>query len=71
MASDCKSPRKKRGKGGKERKWEDKTSLKAGRKAERQAGRHKDEQTERQTERRFVGLSILSDSKSGVDPPLV
>ena len=71
MASDCKSPRKKRGKRGKERKWEDKTSPKAGRKAERQAGGLKDEQIERQTERSFVGLSILSDSKSGVDPPLV
>ena len=71
MASDCKSPRKKEGKEGKRKKWEDETSPKAGRKAERQAGRHKDEQTERQTERRFVGLSILSDSKSSVDPPLV
>ena len=67
MASDCKSPRKKEGKEGKRKKWEDETSPKAGRKAERQAGRHKDEQTER----RFVGLSILSDSKSSVDPPLV
>ena len=67
MASDCKSPRKKKGKRGKERKWKDKTSPKAGREAERQAGGHKDEQTERS----FVRLSILSDSKSGVDPPLV
>jgi len=42
MASDCKSPRKKKGKRGKERYWEDKRSPKADRKAERQAGRHKD-----------------------------
>ena len=68
MASDFTSPRKKKGKRGKERKWEDKTSPKAGRKAERQAGRPKDEQTERQMDRRFVGLSILLDSKLGVDP---
>jgi len=48
MASDCKSPRKKRGKRGKERKWEDKTSPKAGRKTERQAGGHKYELKDRQ-----------------------
>ena len=51
-----------------DKKWEDKTSPNAGRKAERQAGRLKDKQAERQTERTFVGLSILSDSISGVDP---
>ena len=67
MALDSKSPRMKKGNRGKERKWEDKTSPKAGRKAERQAGSHNKRQTERQTD----GLSILSDSKSGVDPPLV
>jgi len=67
MASDCKSPRKKRGKRRKERKWEDKTSPKADRKAGRHAGGHKNEQTERS----FVGLSILSNSKPGVDPSLV
>ena len=50
---------------------EDKTSPKAHSKAERQADRQEDKQIERQTERSFVGLSILSDSKSGVDPPLV
>ena len=61
MASDCKSPRKKEGKEGKRKKWEDETSPKAGSKAERQAGRHKDEQAERQMERSFVGLSILLD----------
>ena len=67
MASDGKSPRKKRGK---ERNWEDKTSPQAVRKAERQVDRQEDEQTERQTETGFVGLLISSDSKSGVDPPL-
>ena len=45
-------------------KWKDK-------KTGRQADRHNDKQTDRQTERSFVGLSILLDSKSGVDPPLV
>ena len=67
MASDCKSPRNKKGKGGKERKLQEKTSPRAGRKAERQADRQEDKQTEIS----FVELSISSDSKSEVDPPLV
>ena len=77
MASDCKSPRKKKGKGEKERKWENKTSRKAGRKAKRQVDRQKDWQTgmkrsrKKGSQRSFVGLSFSSDSKSGVDPPLV
>ena len=77
MASDCKSPRKKKGKGGKERKWENKTSRKAGRKAKRQVDRQKDWQTGMKRSRKkgslrsFVGHSFLSDSKLGVDPPLV
>ena len=77
MASDCKSPRKKKGKGGKERKWENKTSRKAGRKAKRQVDRQKDWQTgmkrsrKKGSQRSFVGLSFSSDSKLGVDPPLV
>ena len=63
MASDCKSPRKKKGKLGEERKWEEK----AGKKAERQVDRHKDWQRGKKTSRqkvrqgRYVGLSILSD----------
>ena len=71
MASGCKSQRKQKGKRQKEIKWADKTSPKAVSKAEGQADRQEDKQIERQTERSFVGLSILSDSKSGVDPPLV
>ena len=71
MTSDCKSPIKKKGKRRKEIKWADKTTPKAISKAKRQADRQEDEQIERQTERSFVGLSILSDSKSGVYPPLV
>ena len=62
MASDCKSPRKKKEKWGKEGKWEDQTSCKAGRKAERQVDRHKDWQTGKKgRQKSFVGLSILSD----------
>ena len=39
MASDCKSLRKKKEKGGKEKKLKEKTSPRVGRKAERQADR--------------------------------
>ena len=42
---------KKKVKWGKERKWEDQTSCKAGRKAERPVDKHKDWQTGRKTSR--------------------
>ena len=67
MASDCKSPRKEKGKWRKKRKWEDQTSGKVVRKAEKQVDRHIDWQRRRKTstqkgsQRSFVGLSILSD----------
>ena len=50
---------------------------KAGRKAKRQVDRQKDWLTgmkrsrKKGSQRSFVRLSFLSDSKSGVDPPLV
>ena len=77
MASDCKSPRKKKGKGGKERKWENKTSRKAGRKVKRQVDRQEiwhsgiKRSRKKGSQTSFVGLSFSSDSKSSVDPPLV
>ena len=71
MASDCKSPRKKKGKGGKERKWENKTSRKAGRKAKRQVGRQKNWQTGMKRSRKKGSLRSYIGLKSGVDPPLV
>ena len=51
----------------KERKFEDKSTSNTARETKRQANRQEDKQTERS----YVGLSILSDSKSGVDPSLV
>ena len=71
MASDCKSPRKKKGKGGKERKWENKTSRKAGRKAKRQVDRQKDWQTgmKRSRKKEFCRTFIFVGLKIGCRPP--